>query len=118
MHAHVGAARDAVMLQEVARESGGSLRVFAVHLKVTGPRRGQEHRRRRGRGADPAKPSPTRSTEIEDTEMQTGACLDTNAAALAAGFRANQESLLTGSSLMTEVCVRITISDYSQRGSE
>ena len=105
MHAHVGAARDAVVFQEVSRECGGSLRVFAVYPKVAGPRRGQEQRRCRGRGADPAKPSPARSAEIEDTEVQTGVCLDTNDAAFAAGLRPNQESLLTGSPLMTEACV-------------
>ena len=104
MDPHVGAARDAVVIQELSSERGRPIRILAVNGEVAGPRRRQEQRRRRGRGADSAKPSSARPAEIEDTEVQTGVRLDTDDAAFAAGLRANQESLLTGLPPMTEAC--------------
>ena len=93
-----------IAAETVVANAAARSAVLTFDGERVGWRRGQQERRGRGGRADPAKPSATRSSKIEHTEVQARVRLDTYRPHRRDGRGATQAGLLTSLPAMTEAC--------------
>jgi len=101
VHAQVGAASNAMTGQKGSGEFLGAMCIGTCHVERVGLRGRHQQTGCGGRRTDAAEPSPARTAQIEDTEMQAGERFNADGPSGRCELRGSQERLLTSLPPMT-----------------